>query len=178
MDERAARNIKKYLARGEARTVVRVPQRERRGVRRRRGEHPPAREVEHDEREPVRLVAERADGELQRDRARARLVVALARVSERARDARRVERRGDEDDDEFVGRENLRRVRGARRGRARGPGADVDDRTALALEDGVVRRRGRERGLDRDAGSAGEGGDGTDVRREDVETDRWTGGNV
>ena len=84
----------------------------------------------------------------------------------------------DEDDDEFVGRENLRRVRGARRGRARGPGADVDDRTALALEDGVVRRRGRERGLDRDAGSAGEGGDGTDVRREDVETDRWTGGNV
>jgi hypothetical protein len=71
LDERAARNIKKYLARGEARTVVRVPQRERRGVRRRRGEHPPAREVEHDEREPVRLVAERADGELQRDRARA-----------------------------------------------------------------------------------------------------------
>ena len=84
-----------------------------------------------------------------------------------------------EDDDEFVGRENLRRVRGARRGRARGPGADVDDRTALALEDGVVRRRGRERGLDRDAGSAGEGGDGTDVRREDGRTaDRWTGGNV
>ena len=139
-----------------ARTVARMPQRERRGQRGARGEDAPVHLVDEHERE-LGVDAELPELHLQADGPGLGLGVRLARARERLADVARAERVADEDHERVGAFEHLRRV-----GRAGVGGGDTvaeeGDGAPLQLDDTILGRRAREVRLD--VGPARDGGGG------------------